>query len=121
MLQPVLQLPLLLRRKSTKLRIALKSAPLLRRRKIFVAAQPRSGVPRLVRRMGFIAAIGGAIRRGPVGSASLLKVVPLPVRVCRLGAAILGEHRCQQQKSCRTAQDLSLAQHALIRHHSQKS
>lgn len=121
MLQPVLQLPLLLWRKSTKLRIALKSAPLLGGGEILVAAQPRAGVPRLVWRMGFISAIGGAIRGGPIRSPSLLKVVPLAVCIFRLRVrAVLREHRRQQQERCRTAQDLCPAQHALIRHHSQK-
>src|SRR5208337_2211530 len=78
MLQPSLQLGLLLRGKPAELRIVLESAALLCRWQVFIAAEPVSGVAGLVlRRMELIGTAG-------VGATLLLKAVPLPVRRLRL-------------------------------------
>jgi len=105
MLQSLLQAGLLLRGKLAELRIAFEGAALLRRRQIFVATQPVSGMAGLVlRRMGLIGA-AGAERR------FFLKVVPLAVGRLRLlllrrrGMLGLGERRGQQQKRCQMAGD----------------
>jgi len=115
MLQPVLQPRLLLRGKLAELRIVFERAALLRGRQIFIAAEPVSGVARLVlRRTHLIGADG-------VRTTFLLKVVPLPIRMLRslmlwrlwLRIPGLGEGRRQQQKRCQTARSFCPAQHAL--------
>jgi hypothetical protein len=78
MLQPLPQLRLLLRGKPAELWIVFERAALLRRRQILIAAEPVSGVPRLVlRRMELIGTAGA-------GTTFFLKAVPLPVRSFRL-------------------------------------
>jgi len=101
MLQSLLQAGLLLRGKLAELRIAFEGAALLRRRQIFVATQPVSGMAGLVlRRMGLIGA-AGAERR------FFLKVVPLAVGRLRLlllrrrGMLGLGERRVSSRSAAR--------------------
>jgi hypothetical protein len=126
MLQPVLQLGLLLGRKPSELRIVFERAVLLCGRQIFIAAEPVSGMPGLVpRRMDLIGAAG-------VGTL-FLKVVPLPVRIVRLrmllwvglwplwwrripglGGRGLGEQGRQQQKRYQTARNSFPAQHLSV-------
>src|SRR6266404_1207818 len=117
MLQPVLQPGLLLRRKLSELRIVFERTALLGRRQIFIAAEPVSGVPRLVlRTMRLI----GAAR---VRATFVLKPVPLPIRTLGLLTRLLrrlrqtlylGEQRRQQQKRHQTARNSFPAQHALV-------
>jgi hypothetical protein len=77
MLQPLPQLRLLLRGKPAELRIVFERAALLRRRQIFIAAQPVSGVAGLVLRPMEL------IRTAGAGTTFFLKAVPLPVRWVR--------------------------------------
>ena len=118
MLQPVLQPGLLLRRKLSELRIVFERTALLGRRQIFIAAEPVSGVPRIVlRTMRFI----GAAR---VRATFVLKPVPLPIRTLglltrwrrrlRRQTLYLGEQRRQQQKRHQTARNSFPTQHALV-------
>ena len=99
-LQPLLQLGLSLRRKPAELRIIFERPALLRGRQILIAAEPVSGVARLVLRgPGFIGATG-------IGTIFFLKTVPLPVRGLRWRMLLwrrwrrrapdLGERRRQQ-------------------------
>ena len=99
MLQPVSQPGLLLRRKPTELWIVFERTALLRGRQILIAAEPVSGVAGLVLRRSDLIGSAGA------GTTFRLKVVPLPVRMLRLGMLLrwrlrrlipgLGERRRQ--------------------------
>lgn len=131
MLQPLLQPCLLRRRKLPELRIVFQSAPLLRRRQIFIAPQPISGVPRLILRR---AILWRAILRCPThrrtrwirvacrGTLLFLKVVPLPVRILRFGmrlslgsrSSVLAERRRHQQKAGQTAREFYPTPHVSI-------
>ena len=77
MLQPPLQLGLLLRGKPAELGIVFERAALLRRRQVFIAAEPVSGVARLVLLRTELIGTAG------VGITFFLKAVPLPVRRLR--------------------------------------
>ena len=90
MLQLVLQPFLLLRGKLAELGIAFEGAALLRGGQIFIAAEPVSGVAGLV--LGRMRWIGGG-----VGMTLFLKMVPLPIRVLRLGMPDLGERNWGEQ------------------------
>ena len=92
MLQPLLQPRLLRRRKLPELRIVFQSAALLRRRQIFIAPQPISGVPRLILRRAILRCPTHRrtrwIRVARRGTLLFLKVVPLPVRILRFRDAV---------------------------------
>jgi hypothetical protein len=113
MLQPSVQLGLLLRRKPSELRIVFERAVLLRGRQIFIAAEPVSGVAGLVlRRTNFV------LKLALVSLLTLLLLMLLlrmrlwrPLRRQMPG---LGERRRQQQKRCQTARNSCPAQHALV-------
>lgn len=102
MLQPFPQAGLLLGRKAPELRIVFEGASLLSGRQIFVAAEPVSGVARLI-----------LWRACLVRMTFLLKVVPLPIGFwSRWGRPPnLGKGRSQQQRHCQTACKFSQARH----------
>ncbi len=130
MLQPLLQAGLLLRGKSSELRIVFERAALLRGRQILIAAEPVSGMAGLVLRRVELIGTAGA------GTIFFLKAVPLTVRPLRLrlrlrrplrlrlwrplrwhmpglGKHCLDEQGRQQQKRCETARNSFPPQHAL--------
>ncbi len=100
MLQAILQLPLLLRRKTAELGIVFQRSALLGGGEILIAAQPGSGVAGLI---GRVLLIGG-------GASIALEVVPLAVGVGGR-AAVLGERGRQRQEGGQTDRDLVSGQH----------
>ena len=118
MLQPSVQLGLLLRRKPSELRIVFERAVLLRGRQIFIAAEPVSGVAGLVlRRTSFAGAtlVGtNFVLQLALVSLLTLLLLMLLLRPLRRQMPGLGERRRQQQKRCQTARNSCPAQHALV-------